>query len=174
MTAPADDGRLLDLPAQVRNHPLFRQGYERGYADRARAEYLSDVDERRRLARTGPHRQPSRYGVTSGGLLGQLAPGVQVVRELSAITASEITTEVPCCGRRITIPVPDDEVSPAICCHCRISYTVCVEEEEPDGYSDEPAKVAVFAVAAMQVAIAQHRAGRWEFPLASNGRAADR
>jgi hypothetical protein len=80
-------------------------------------------------------------------------------------TASErkFTTEVPCCGRRITIPAPGNgETSPAACCRCRVLYTAAVAEEERDGYSDEPPKVAVFVVEHVNVAVAQHRAGKWE------------
>ena len=160
----ADDARLSHLPEHVRNHPLFRQGYDLGYSDRAHDEHLAEI--RHSGLRHGDAPQPPRsYGVDTGGLRGRLIAGARVLRELSVVSEREFITEVPCCGRRITIPVlDDDQTSPAACCHCRVLYAAALAEEEPDGYHDEPSKVAVFIVEHANLAAARHRAGRWELP----------
>jgi hypothetical protein len=120
-----------------------------------------------RVLRSDPAKLPPSYGVDAGGMRDRLLPGVRVIRELSAVGEHECVTEVPCCGRPVTIPVPGDEASPALCCRCGVTYTAAVAEEEPDGYSDEPLKVAVFVVEHVGAAAARHRAGRWEPALGS-------
>ena len=158
-----DDARLLHLPERVRRHPLFRQGYALGYGDRARDEHLAGTGQGGpRLPRGDPPEPPPSYGVDAGGLRDRLVPGARVIRELSAVGERECVTEVPCCGRPVTIPVPDGEASPAVCCRCGVIYAAAVAEEEPDGYNDEPLKVAVFVVEHVKAAPARHRAGRWE------------
>jgi hypothetical protein len=110
------------------------------------------------------------YGIDKGALAGFLEAGVRVVRELSALSEGELTTEVPCCGRSITIPLPEAGAeATACCCRCRVVYTAVLAEEEPDGYADEPMKVAVFTVCQVAIAVAQHRAGRWEPPRRRRG-----
>jgi hypothetical protein len=160
-----DSPSLSDLTDAERMHPLFRRGYALGYAHRAHEESFAEWDQRDprplRSSRTTP---PRGYGVTSGGLLGRLAPGVRVERDLLAVTDKDFTTETPCCGRGITLLIPDDDQTrPAACCRCRISYQVDLIQEEPDGYSDEPPPhIAVFVVEHLDVAMARHRVGTWE------------
>jgi hypothetical protein len=161
-TYPENDAGLSHLPEYVRNHPLFRQGYDLGYRNRARDQHLAEIEENGlRVLRSSSPAPPPSYGVDTGGLRGRLVAGARVMRELSVVSEGEFRTEVPCCGRRITIPAPeDDETSPAAC--PRVLYAAVVAEEEPDGYDDEPPKVAVFVVQHLNVAAAQHRAGKWE------------
>jgi hypothetical protein len=107
---------------------------------------------------------PATFDVTSGALLDRLAPGVRVVRDLTSHTEKDISTETPCCGRRITLPTPDEhQTRPAMCCRCHIAYQVSLVREEPDGYNDgEPPHVALFVVIHVAVATARHRTGKWE------------
>ena len=103
------------------------------------------------------------YGVAASGLRDRLAKGARIVRELSAASERGVTTEAPCCGRRITIPASEDDGdSPAFCCKCGILYAAVVAVEELDGSSDEPPEGRVFVVEHVNVAVAQHRAGKWE------------
>ena len=160
--APADDARPSHLPERVRGNPLFRRGYALGYRDRAHEEHLADVQGGRRLFRGGSPESPAAYGVCDGGLRDRLVPGTRVIREVLASAGRERMTEVPCCGRRVTILVLDEEPGPAACCRCGVTYAAEVTGEEPDGYGGEPLEVAVFTVERVRVAIARHRAGRWE------------
>lgn len=168
MSEAHDAARLSRLPVHIRNHPLFRQGYDLGYSDRSQDEHLAEIEQSglRLLRDRMPESSPS-YGVGAGGLRDRLVAGASAVRELSAVTEREVATEVPCCGRRITVPVLADEASAAACCRCGALYTVTVAEEEPDGYDDESLKVAVFVVEHVNAATAQHRTGRWERTLGS-------
>lgn len=85
------------------------------------------------------------------------------MRDLSALTNEFLTTDTPCCGRRVTLAIPGpDETRSAVCCHCRVLFTVGLIQEEPDGFGGESPHVAIFAVKQMDVAVAMHRAGRWE------------
>jgi hypothetical protein len=166
MTSP-DAGRLRlsELPEAERSHPLFRRGYNLGYAHRVHEEELTDLQQRGPRPPGGKAATaPVTFDVTSGMLLNRLAPGVGVARDLTSHTDKDISTETPCCGRRITLPTPDEHQSrPAMCCRCRVTYQVSLVREEPDGYNDgEPPSVALFAVTHVGVAAARHRAGKWE------------
>lgn len=172
-----DPSALSELPKAEREHPLFRRGYNLGYSHRSREESLAELQQR------GPQSlldsaatATETFNVTSGGLLDHLAPGVRAARDLVEITEEKITTETPCCGRRITLQVPsEDHTRPAMCCHCRIIYQVVLIQEEPDGYNDsEPPHVAVFVVEHLSAAVAQHRTGRWEPPKKSTRRSVRR
>ena len=155
---------LSDLSPGLRSHPLFRQGYNRGYSDRAYEELLSE-----RMTGASPAappvtaNTPAIFDVTAGGLRHRLAPGVRAMRDLGMLTAERLSTETPCCGRRITLASPEpDQTRTAMCCHCGILFAVSLAQEEPDGFGGQSPHVAVFAVEQLDVAIAQHRAGRWE------------
>lgn len=147
----------------MRAHPLFRRGYNMGYAYRAREESLAELEQHGpRSARRVQKMAPRRFGVTSGGLR-DLSPGVQVARELEAMSEYEFTTETPCCARSIEVlRLEEDQDCPAVCCRCRISYQMGLVQEEPDGFSDEAPYVAIFTVTHLGVAVARHRAGKWE------------
>jgi len=155
--------RLSDLPSSIRANPFFRQGYNRGYSDRAYQEFLAE-------STIGGNRHVSAeassspiFDVTTGGLRHRLAEGVRAMRDLSALTAESFTTETPCCGRRITLAVPElDETTPGVCCRCRVLFAVGLVKEEQDGFSDEPPYIAIFVAEQVDVAIAQHRVGKWE------------
>lgn len=166
MTSPdAGPPNLSDLPEAERSHPLFRRGYNLGYSHRAHKEALAELHQRGPLAPCGEAaRVPATFDVTSGALLHRLTPGSRIARELISHTDKEISTETPCCGRRITLPTPDEhQIRPAMCCRCHLSYQVAVVQEEPDGYNDgEPPYVALFEVTHLDVAAAQHRTGKWE------------
>ena len=171
MTDPPKPGferdlvRLSDLPRELRAHPLFRQGYNRGYSDRSHEEFLAERLSGSGLATAIPTGSPPSFDVTAGGLRHRLAPGVTVARDLSALTAEFLSTETPCCGRGITLAVPQPErTRQAICCRCRVLFAVCLIQEEPDGFGDDPQHVAIFVVEQTDVAVALHRAGRWEKP----------
>jgi hypothetical protein len=85
------------------------------------------------------------------------------MRDISTLTAESFTTETPCCGRRITLAIPQpDETTPGVCCRCRTLFAVGLVQEEQDGFGDEPSHVAMFMVKQLDVAIAQHRVGKWE------------
>ena len=159
-----DVTQLLDLPEHVRTHPLFRQGYNIGASHRAHGQHLPESDQGTRTVRAGGSPAPAPfYGIAASGLRDRLGKGVRIVRELSAESEHDVTTETPCCGRRITIPASEDDGdSPAFCCKCGILYAAVVAVEELDGYSDEPPKVALFVVEHVNVAVAQHRVGKWE------------
>jgi hypothetical protein len=161
---PEDDTKLSHLPEPVRNHPLFRQGYDPGYSNQPHDKHLAEIEQNRlRVLRGGSPALPPFYGVDTSGLRGRLVAGARVMRELSAVSEREFRTEVPCCGRGITIPAPeDDETSPAACCHCRVLYAAAVAEKELGGYNDEHPKFAVFVVQHVSVLAAPHRAGKWE------------
>lgn len=154
---------LSDLPPRLRSHPFFQQGYNRGYSDRAYEEFLArrPTDENQPVAHTAT--SPPIFDVTAGGLRHRLAPGVRAMRDISTLTAERFVTETPCCGRHMTLAIPGlDETSTAVCCHCRVLFAVGLVQEESDGFGDEPPHVAVFVVEALDVVVAQHRAGRWE------------
>ena len=155
--------RLSDLPLSLRSHPFFRRGYSRGYSDRAYEEFLArrPSDENRPAVRTAD--SPPIFDVTAGGLRHRLAPGVRAMRDLSTVTAERFITETPCCGRHITLAIPGlDETLTAVCCHCRVLFAVGLMQEESDGFGDEPPHVAIFVVEQLDIAVAQHRTGRWE------------
>jgi hypothetical protein len=101
------------------------------------------------------------YGFGTAGLAGRLEPGDRILRELTAVSDEEGTTEMPCCGRLVTLPLAG-EPGPAACCRCQVLYEAVVVNEEPDGWSDEPLRIAVFTVASTALAVAQHRKGKWE------------
>jgi hypothetical protein len=154
-----------ELTKSERAHPLFRRGYNMGYSDRTHQEFLAELERRGlRSAQNSSTVAPPRYGVTDVRLRDRLAPGVGVYRDLAAMTEHQFTTETPCCGRQITVQRPPDDLdcSPAVCCRCRLSFEVNLVEEELDGFSDEPSYVAVFTVEHVDVAVARHRAGKWE------------
>lgn len=161
--AEPDPAWLTGLPPAVRGHPLFRQGYNLGYSHRAR-------EEPRPASRTGsgpappaPPDPPAIFNVTAGGLRHRLAPGVQALRDLTVLASGHLRTETPCCGRHLTLPTPgEDQTRPAFCCRCRILYAVVLTQEEPDGFGGEPPLIAVFTVQQVDVAITQHRTGKWE------------
>ena len=162
IAAIGEPGRLLDLPPAVRAHPLFRRGYNRGYSDRAHEESPAGPPVEPCSA-PGPAAVPPMFDVTAGGLQHRLAPQMRAARDLTAMTARQFSTETPCCGRRITLPIPgQDQACPAVCCHCRALFTVALAQEEPDGFSGEPPHIAIFVVEQVDVAVAQHRAGKWE------------
>jgi hypothetical protein len=161
MSEMRNAARLSRLPERP-NHPLFRPGYDLGYSDRAQDQHLAEIEQNGlRLLRDRPPAASPSYGADAFGLRDHLTAGASVVRELPAVTGREVVTEVPCCGRRITIPVLDGEARAAACYRCGVLYTVTLAEEEPDGYNDELPKVAVFVVEHVNAATAQHRAGRW-------------
>jgi hypothetical protein len=71
-------------------------------------------------------------------------------------------------GEAITTARAAAAVAAAIAEQAAASHAAqCVAEEEPDGYDDEPLKVAVFTVEHVNAATAQHRTGRWERALGS-------
>lgn len=157
---------LSDLPPQLRSHPLFRQGYNHGYTGRAHEELqarrLSGENQPVTCAATSS----PIFDVTAGGLRHRLAPGVRAMRDVSMLTAECFVTETPCCGRRMTLATPGlDETLMAACCHCRILFTVGLIQEESDGFGDEAPHVAMFVVEQLDIAVAQHRVGRWEQQL---------
>jgi hypothetical protein len=160
-TNPEDVTQLLGLPEHVRTHPLLRQGYNIGASHRAHGPH--PPEEGTRTPRGGSSGPTPFYGVTANGLRDRLVKGARIVRELSAASERDATTETPCCGWRITIPAPEDHEGsgPAFCCKCGALYSAAAAEEALDGYSDEPPKVAVFAVEHVNVAVA-HRGGKWE------------
>ena len=156
---------LSDLPEAERSHPLFRRGYNLGYAHRAREEALAELHQRGPQSLRGEAaRVPAIFGVASGALLDRLAPGSRVARDLTSRTDTEISTQTPCCERRITLPAPEEhQKRPAMCCRCHLTYQVVLVQEEPDGYNDgEPPHVALFVVTDVAVAAARHRAGKSE------------
>jgi hypothetical protein len=162
---PADPSSTLlsDLPPSIRANPLFRQGYNRGYSDRAHAESWTDRRTREALSATRAANRSPIFDVTAGGLRHRLAPGLRAMRDLSILTTQSFTTETPCCGRRITLDIPQlGETLPGFCCHCRALFAVGLMQEERDGFSDEPLHVVMFMVEQTDVAIANHRAGKWE------------
>jgi hypothetical protein len=155
--------RLSDLSPSIRTNPLFRQGYNRGYSDRAHEEFMASGPIGESLTGTRTASPSVTFDVTSGGLRHRLAPGVRAMRDLSALTTECFVTETPCCGRRIVLTIPRlEETLSAVCCHCRVLFEVGIFEEEPDGFGGEPSQVAIFVVEQLGVAAAQHRAGRWE------------
>lgn len=160
--AEPDPPPLASLPAAVRAHPLFRQGYNLGYAHRAREETppgAAGSDP----APPGPATPPAVFNVTAGGLRHRLAPGIQALRDIATLASGHLRTETPCCGRPITLPAPGpDQARPAACCHCRVLYEVGLTQEEPDGFGGEPPHLAVFTVQQVDLAIASHRTGKWE------------
>lgn len=159
----AEFSRLSDLPPALRSHPFFRRGYNRGYSDRAREELLADRPVGTDMSSPMLMSQSATYDVTAGGLRHRLAPGVRAARDLSALTAEFLITDTPCCGRAVTLAIPvPGETRPAVCCHCRVLFAVGLIQEEPDGFGSEPPHVAIFVVEQMDVAVALHRAGRWE------------
>lgn len=152
------DARLSDLRAEVRENPLFRRGYNHGYSDRVRDERRSQWDEERRRP-AGVKAATRSYGVTAGDLRGCLSPGDTVTRDVGRHDDT-YTAGTPCCGRQVTVPASEDAT--VVCCRCRITATVTLAAEDPDGYSDEPVYVAVFTITSTTVVIARHRAGKWE------------
>jgi len=115
------------------------------------------------LAAPGQAARQVVFDVTAGDLRHKLAPGIRAVRDLTALTSESLSTETPCCGRRVTIPVPGpDQARPAFCCLCRVLFTVRLILEEPDGFGGDPPHVAVFEAERLDVTVARHRAGRWE------------
>jgi hypothetical protein len=155
--------RLSDLSPEVRGHPLFRQGYNHGYSDRAREEHLARSPVGTGTASPVLTRQSSIYDVTAGGLRHRLAPGARAIRDLSSLTTEFLVTDTPCCGRHVALAIPGpDETRPAVCCRCRVLFAVGLIQEEPDGFGGESPHVAIFVVEQMDVAVALHRAGRWE------------
>jgi hypothetical protein len=44
-TYPEDDTKLSHLPEHVRNHPLFRQGHDLGYSNRAHDQHLAEMEQ---------------------------------------------------------------------------------------------------------------------------------
>lgn len=147
----------------MRAHPLFRQGYNRGYSDRAHEEYMAGLPPEPDPMPGATAAPPPLFDVTVGGLQHRLAPQMRAARDLSSITAERFSTETPCCGRRITLPIPvQDQARPAVCCHCRALFTVALAQEEADGFGGEPPHIAIFVVEQAGVAVAQHRAGKWE------------
>jgi hypothetical protein len=164
--ADPSGARLSDLSPSIRAHPLFRQGYNRGYSDRAHEEFVASGPISESLTGTSTASPSVTFDVTSGGLRHRLAPGVRAMRDLNALTTECFVTETPCCGRRIMLTIPRlDETLPAVCCRCRVLFAVGLIEEEPDGFGGEPSHVAIFVVEQLNVAAAQHRAGRWEHYL---------
>lgn len=159
-----DQPIFSDMSQADRSHPLFRRGYNLGYSDRAHEEALDELEKHGPRSARRNHVPTASFGVTAGDLLDRLEPGVRVLRELKKMTAAKITTETPCCGRRITLTMPDEtETRPTMCCRCRITYSAGLIQEEPDGYTDDdPTYVAVFTVERTGVAAAAHRAGTWE------------
>jgi hypothetical protein len=196
MDEPMDEPippRILDLPQDEREHPLFRKGYNMGTAHAIQAAREQERAAAKELDPPAIGPPPASFGVAGGGLLDQFVPGVRVERDLNNLTAhtqGAATTQTPCCGRQISLPVPKDQDSnpdgcpglgrdgdeqgvPAVCCRCRVFYTVCLVQEQPDGYSDdEPPNMAVFVVERTGLAIAQDRTGSWEHQVAGLGRAA--
>jgi hypothetical protein len=159
--------RLSDLPPSIRANPFFRQGYNRGYSDRAYEEILTERT-------TGGNQQTSSeatssplFDVAAGGLRHRLTRGVRAMRDISTLTDESFVTETPCCGRRITLSVPPpDETTPGVCCRCRVLFAVGLVQEEQDGFGDEAPHVAIFVAEQADIAIAQHRVGKWEVPPA--------
>jgi hypothetical protein len=155
--------RLAELSPTLRAHPLFRQGYNRGYSDRAYEEFLAETPIGQNPSADRTADSSPIFDVTAGGLRHRLAPGVRAMRDISALTAERFSTETPCCGRSITLAIPRlDESLAAVCCHCRVLFAVGLIQEERDGFDDDSPHVAIFVVEQLDVAVAQHRAGRWE------------
>jgi hypothetical protein len=168
VTTPADgidERRLAWLPKEVRENPLFRQGYRLGWTNRGFEEADADwAAGRRALQQVDDQPTTRRYSVEAFGLARDLRVGDQAVRETTGRKGIGWLTEVPCCGRTVVISEPDDdgESGTVICCHCRISYLAAACDEELDGFSDTPTKVGVFTVNGLGLAIASHRTGKWE------------
>ena len=163
LESDAEFSRLSEFSPALRGHRFFRQGYNRGYSDRAREELHADRPVGEDTSSPVLTSQSATYDVTAGGLRNRLAPGVRAVRDLSAMTTEFLITDTPCCGRRVTLAIPGpDETRPAVCCHCRILFAVGLIQEEPDGFGSESPHVAIFIVEQIDVAIALHRIGRWE------------
>lgn len=162
-TAAAAYRKLSELSPTLRAHPLFRQGYNRGYSDRADEEFQAETPISGNLSVDSTVNSSPIFDVTAGGLRHRLAPGVRAMRDLRTLTGEHFSTETPCCGRTITLAIPGlDETLPAVCCHCRVLFTVGLIEEERDGFADESPLVALFVAEQLDIAVAQHRAGRWE------------
>lgn len=161
-------GKLPGQLPEVREHPLFREGYrhgyEAGYRDHADAECRAGLEEA--AARLERHEKPPpppahRFDATVSA--DQLGPGVVVERELSARTGDTFTSVVPCCGRGITLRLEARrrEVN-AACCHCGILYWAGLRDED-DGIDerwDEPFYLVVFEVIGPGLAVARHRKGK--------------
>lgn len=161
-------GKLPGQLPEVMEHPLFREGYrhgyEAGYRDHADAERRAELEEAaaRRELHEEPHPPPAhRFDATVGADL--LGPGTVVERELSARTRDTFTSEVPCCGRGVTLRLEDrrGEVH-AACCHCAVLYRAGLRDEDDgiDEQWDEPFYLVVFEVIALGLAAARHRKGQ--------------
>lgn len=153
---------------EVHEHPLFREGYrhgyEAGYRDHADAERRAELEEA--AARLERHEEPPpppahRFDAVVGADL--LGPGAVVERELSARTRDTFTSEVPCCGRGVTLRLEDRRGDVyAACCHCGILYRAGLRDED-DGIDerwDEPFYLVVFEVIDLGLAAARHRKGK--------------
>ena len=144
--------------------PAFRAAYERGYEDsRADAERVR-ASEARLAARREPEPPRSRYYNTEAGeLKDRLHQDDRADREAARHGEGLAVTEVPCCGRQVELPADADEYDPAtaVCCHCAITYTVHLTEED-DGWGDEPLSIARFTVEHLSAAVARHRKGKSE------------
>jgi hypothetical protein len=152
---------LMSVPAHERNDPLFRQGYNLGVQHQAQRERMVELDSGQPLRQFGASSSaPASFGVTASVPLNDLTDGVIVVREISRIGPKWYTTETPCCGRPLRLPVTPDDGQRAMCCHCGITYQAEREQEAPDGYSEKPTFVAVLTVEHVGVAAALHSRGQ--------------
>lgn len=143
--------------------PLPGQGQEGGCPGRAGPGPGACRDPGPAPAAPGRAGQRAVFDVTAGGLRHRLAPGLRAVRDLSALTSETLSTEMPCCGRQVTLPIPGPgQARPAFCCHCRALFAVGLMREEPDGFGGDPPHVAIFEAERLDVTVARHRAGKWD------------
>ena len=163
-------GQLSGQPPEVTEHPLFREGYrhgyEVGYRDHADAERRAELEEAEaRLERHDEPPPPPVHRFDATVSIDMLSPGVVVERELSARTRDTFTSEVPCCGRDVTVRLDDRRGSVhAACCHCRALYHTGLRDEG-DGIDDqwgEPFYLVVFEVIGLGLAAARRRKANHE------------
>ena len=102
------------------------------------------------------------YSLTDAVYPANLAPGVAVYREVSRSGPVWLHTETPCCARPVRVHTEPGTGQHAMCCHCGFTYTVDLEQEAPDGWSDTPAWVVLFTVEHTGVVAAMHRRGLTE------------
>jgi hypothetical protein len=142
----------------------YRHGYEAGYRDHADAERRAELEDA--VARLERHEEPPpspAHRFDAAVDVGLLSPGAVVERELSARTRDTFTSEVPCCGRGITLRLEDRRgEAHAACGYCAILYRAGLRDED-DGIDerwDEPFYLVVFEVIALGLAAARLRKGR--------------
>jgi hypothetical protein len=156
----AEELRLRDVDPDDKRHPLFRKGFTIGL----RTGILGKAPDGTHLnfpAAEAAVRKPHTFSIVWDLGIQALTSGDRIEREVIGLTADQITTTVPCCGRHVRIKRPEDDnqSSLVVCCRCGVLW-ITQMREEMDGYSDEPFRVAVFILEETDVKAANHRGGR--------------